>query len=558
MKKTVKMFLILLIVIMALSTVLAGCGSKKAENTGEMSAKPGDDKASTEPVKKSDMTLTVYDRGTIPAEEGTVEDNRWTKWISETGPVNAKFVAIPRWESMQKMNTLFASGAAPELILEFDPAIKQQWFTQKQLQPIDEMIEKYSTDYKKLLETYPQIKKLAVKSDGKMYEFGRVQNLRTNHFLYIRADWLKKLNLEAPKTIDELYTVAKAFAEQDPDGNSKKDTYGMSLSFVSGLVLASAFQNVSWVVENGELVRDWDRATAMTTFMKKLYDEGIVDKDFVTDKNGAKAQQDFITGKLGIYGANAGGEALGFALYDSFKKNVPAGEIIPIALPKTEFGQFSPVLNPPIQLTAVVNVGAKNTEGIMKYVDFMSTEATMKTLKYGLDGTHSKAGANGCYAPIDAEKFKQEVSYTGDLAMLTNPALEGKCALYSSQLNADKPLEAEFLNIIKLADEAYLSPERPVATFTEYMPQLPEELQLISKNGEKSGANGTLAPGNVLADNWVKAVISGAAYTPEQAMTDSKAAWDKIGGKKLEEFYKSWYAENKDKAFMQKDLYTFK
>lgn len=40
--------------------------------------------------------------------------------------------------------------------------------------------------------------------------------------MFIREDWLKKLGLEEPKTMDELVTVMDAFTNQDPDGNGKK------------------------------------------------------------------------------------------------------------------------------------------------------------------------------------------------------------------------------------------------------------------------------------------------------------------------------------------------
>lgn len=37
--------------------------------------------------------------------------------------------------------------------------------------------------------------------------------------MFIRQDWLDNLNLEIPTTMEELKAVAKAFTEQDPDGN---------------------------------------------------------------------------------------------------------------------------------------------------------------------------------------------------------------------------------------------------------------------------------------------------------------------------------------------------
>jgi len=40
---------------------------------------------------------------------------------------------------------------------------------------------------------------------------------------HINTEWLKKLNLEVPTTVDELYDVLVAFRDQDPNGNGKKD-----------------------------------------------------------------------------------------------------------------------------------------------------------------------------------------------------------------------------------------------------------------------------------------------------------------------------------------------
>lgn len=49
------------------------------------------------------------------------------------------------------------------------------------------------------------------------------------NLLFVRSDWLKKLGLKAPTTWAEMVTVAKAFTTQDPDGNGKNDTYGLTI-----------------------------------------------------------------------------------------------------------------------------------------------------------------------------------------------------------------------------------------------------------------------------------------------------------------------------------------
>ncbi|MNP78458.1 hypothetical protein D3C76_1760790 [compost metagenome] len=60
-----------------------------------------------------------------------------------------------------------------------------------------------------------------------------------------------------------------------------------------------------------------------------------------------------------------------------------------------------------------------------------------------------------------------------------------------------------------------------------------------------------------IKDNWLKAIVSGKTFTAQQALDTSKKIWDAAGGTKVDEFYAKWYTENKDKAFMLKDLYEF-
>lgn len=63
----------------------------------------------------------VYDRGLIPASEGTYDNNRWTKWIQENAPLEeVKFIVVPRTEAVQKMNMLFAAGEGPDVVANYE------------------------------------------------------------------------------------------------------------------------------------------------------------------------------------------------------------------------------------------------------------------------------------------------------------------------------------------------------------------------------------------------------------------------------------------------------
>src|SRR4030042_2784638 len=76
--------------------------------------------------------------------------------------------------------------------------------------------------------------------DGKMYGLPDPGQIPPTDGLVIRKDWLDKLGLAMPKTMDELIEVARKFTNDDPDGNGKNDTYGFG-----------AYPDMAGVPENG-------------------------------------------------------------------------------------------------------------------------------------------------------------------------------------------------------------------------------------------------------------------------------------------------------------------
>lgn len=523
-----------------LAIAVTGCGGNNAATQGTDQGEGSG--------KRGSITVSLYDRGSVPAEEGTMSDNRWTKWVNENGPVNVKYVTVPRFESLQKFNVLFASKSAPDLIFEFDTAYQGQLYNQKQLLPLDDLIENSSKEYKAMLEKYPALRKAGTMADGKLYTVGRPVQFGPQHYLFIRNDWLKKLNLEVPTTPEELLKVAKAFTEQDPDGNGKADTYGTGLSFVAGIILNNMFgtgftlfgeDQYPWVLENDQVVHDWDRIKAAVSFQKELYAAGVADKDFVTDKNGEKQKQDWISGKLGIYGGNGAD----VSTYETLKKNSPEAEVIPIALPTTEFGQFSPTLTSPIQMTGMVNAAAKDPESVMKMIDFMVTDTYTTTIQNGIEGVHYKKTADGRAEVIDPEKNKKELEYNRDMGMLT--PLIGKNYGLKNKVNPT-PAEQDFIEIYKMAEKLYMNPDRPIVGITQkaFLPLLPQELTQINTNANKT-----------ILDRAMQAIVSSDPASVDQFIEEAKGVWEKAGGTKVDEFYASWYQEHKADAIMLKDIY---
>jgi putative aldouronate transport system substrate-binding protein len=543
-----------LAMVVSSSALLTACTAGK-EAAKPAATTPGSGAAATASAKqagpKPKITVSIYDRNAVPEGEGTITNNRWTKWINENAPVQVEFIPVPRSGSIEKFNVLFASGGAPDLIMEFSNPYMKDLASKGQIIPLEDAISKYSTNYKKLFQENQNIQKLT-KFNGKTYFFGRTIPFTSNHFLMIRKDWLDKLKLPMPATTEDYLKVAKAFTDQDPDGNGKKDTLGTTfwdIDYFFQLGQASdelmpMSSITSYHLLNDQYTRTWDRPKADLAFKKSLYDAGAVDKDIFADKTGAKAQQDWVNGKLGIWGSGGLEGASIFTTYETFKKNNPSAEVAILPLPKSEFGQFSPAANPNMQFVAGINATAKNVEAVVKYVDWLMTPDVQKTLMFGMEGEHYKVGSDGCPKPIDPEKNKKELSWNGDFQMMTQTGTMGKCVEYANQLDPNKPLDKEYLNLISQARAAYITPYRPNTTEAILPVSLPDDMTVI-KNTLKT----------TLTNTYTKAIVSGASYSVDQAMKDAQDTWEKGGGKGVDEFLKKAYTYNKNDVIFTKDYY---
>lgn len=518
------------VMVLVLTVGIVGCGSSKED--GQSAGKPV-------------ITVSNYDRGNIPAAEGTVEENRWTKWINENSPVAAKFVPVLRSESTQKLNVMFASGSAPDIVNDYDTGFRDSLYQQKQLLPLDDYLQ-YAPEYEKLLEAYPQLRNVGTKSDGKLYEIGKINEPHLQSVAFIRVDWLKKLNLEMPTTTEELYTVLKAFVEQDPDGNGQKDTYGTNISYTSGGMVDSMFGSNGWLLEGDQIVRSWDNTLEALKFKKRLFEEGLIDRDYLADKNGSKAKQDYLNGKVGVFLPPQINNWFESTVTDikTIRRVMPDAEIAPLQQPRSPMGLFTHHVTNPLQMTTVLNAGTKDPKAAMEYLNFMMQPETALILRKGLEGEHWNKGEGDAPVVIDPDKNVKEVDWAADYTMFyslpQNPHLTSVAAF-----NLEDPDQKAGLDMMNTADQFLLDSEAqyPALTHYEHMPVLPSDLVVINTNVNKE-----------LSDIYVKGIIGGPSYTAEQAVTDAKAAWERSGGKQIEEYMNSWYQENKETAFLGADV----
>jgi putative aldouronate transport system substrate-binding protein len=147
------------------------------------------------------------------------------------------------------------------------------------------------------------------KVNGKTYGVYRIRPLLRSGIV-IRKDWLAKLGLKEPQTVDDLYAIAKAFTERDPDGDGKKDTYGLIIPKWPGNYASASPYDVietwfgapnGWGERDGKLVPGFDTPEFLKAneWLRKWVQEGLVNPDFAT-LDSANWNDPFVQGKGGM------------------------------------------------------------------------------------------------------------------------------------------------------------------------------------------------------------------------------------------------------------------
>ena len=478
-----------------------------------------------------ELSISVYDTGQIPAKEGSFESNHWTKWIEEQSGIKVNWVPIPRASYKQKYATLISAGQMPDLITEFDADFVSSLVDQKVVQPVAPYIEEYSTEYKDYLEKHSELKPYLT-FNGEMYAMAAERSVDQiiNHGLWIRQDWLDKLNLTAPTTDEELVQVAKAFQAQDPDGNGAADTLGLSIINWHEIMPALYFAGNTWYLEeDGALkfghVRDgYGDSLAL---LKRLYDEGLIDPEFITDKSSQNQKQLWATGKTGIltYSWNE-------TLNKELLANDPSANPVPLEPVSTKYGKnglYQEVL--PYKYI-VMNKDAKNPKAAIEFVDWMLSDG-WKTLKFGVEGENFKyvTDQDGVQVPqiLDAKKNASELDWGTSTYLF---AADWQVKKDWIPLMAAQDDQSQLL-AKKRAESFEVASRNTYRRDIPYNPPVPELATLLSEFGPKRDEVRT------------QVIVGGPEFSVEWGMQKIREEWDRLGGAEVNRLVNEWYQANK-------------
>jgi putative aldouronate transport system substrate-binding protein len=303
-------------------------------------------------------------------------------------------------EITQNFNLMIASGNLPDVIeTSWKSALKgpDAAIEDGIIIRLNEIIDLYAPNFKKYLKENPVVDRQIRTDTGAIYSFPFIrghETLMTFHGPTFRNDWLKKLNLQVPTTIDEWETVLRAFRDKDPNGNGKKDEIPFYLNYrfvrdplfvnlVGAWGIGGAFYHVNNKVKFGPIEPQFKD---MLIKLNQWYKEGLIDRDFAT------MDQKIIDAKvtnhlLGSLFMNTGG---GIGKYAGLMASDPTFSLVGVPNPTMKKGEVPALSQADFAFTgnnmAAITTKAKNPEQIVKWLDFAYSEQGHMLFNFGVEG----------------------------------------------------------------------------------------------------------------------------------------------------------------------------
>ncbi len=193
---------------------------------------------------------------------------------------------------IQDLQLRIVSGDMPDIFLPWN-GIEYDLASQGAIADLTDYLPKYAPH---IWESVPRDVWDIVRAnspDGRIYYIPQVWDNMANMGM-IRQDWLDRVGLDVPTTIEEFETVLRAFKEQDANGNGDpNDEIPLSgrealrwwdhLWAPFGVALIEGYPE--WDMYNGELTYSavTPNMKAAVTWIKHLYDEGLIDPEIMVN-----------------------------------------------------------------------------------------------------------------------------------------------------------------------------------------------------------------------------------------------------------------------------------
>lgn len=382
-------------------------------------------------VKTRQITVEVYDRANDGGSKP--EDNYYTNYIKEgmlrDHNVEVTFVPVPRWTEVEQLNNLLAAGNAPDVCVTYDYPTIQTYADMGGVTDVGTLVEDNKTLLPNLWDLLGETNIYWDKSPdtGSIWalEAKLLVNNRINTF--VREDWLKKLNIAEPKTMEEFEAMLVAFKDNASTllGADADKMVPFSLSYDVGWraddVITSYIPDA--LTDKDIYVNGFDDRKLLLSGTKegirtlnKWYNDGLIWKDFALYPAGDTTEDNMMkAGYVGAFIHNwdypyRNGE-------DSIQSNLkrlagPDAGYIAVNSFTNDAGLYKKYLAGPIDRKIFLPSTNDEPVASLMYLDWISQPENRQFLQIGDEGTTHETQADGSVKMIavTGEKIMNSVN----------------------------------------------------------------------------------------------------------------------------------------------------
>lgn len=361
-------------------------------------------------------------------------DTAWVQEIEKRLNIKLTIKGVPEADYTTAVNALLTSGDYPDL-LYYDwnqySGGAQAGIEDGVIVPVGQIPEykEKVPNWFNVVEGNANVRRAVALDDGSVVTFCHWEpNMaRSAYWGYaIRKDWLDRLGLEVPTTVDEMYNVLKAFKEQDANGNgdpndeipfSSCNWWGTAHPGLDTLAAAWSLK-INFLYSNPQEPGKVTFATAYNdganfkdyvTTMAKWYAEGLIDAEYASqthDSMDAKINQDKV-GSFFCFPDNVAGyeASIGQTLTDAGYAD-PAGVMVYGLVPlkgidgvaytydyDNAMVSYAGNNQPTVITTAAVKNG--HIDKCLELLNFMYSEEGSEIINWGVEGVSYTKDENG-------------------------------------------------------------------------------------------------------------------------------------------------------------------
>jgi len=391
-----------LAVVLMLSLLMTGCGSSTGTTESTTAQSQTQASQTTEAAKaEPDEIRIFYGTAGVKIPEGVkLDDNPFINKIAELANVKFTEVTVPEYTDFQtKFNLMISSGDVPDFVHCWFPNDVNSHGAAGAFVELSDIISnspvlsKMYTKQMIELSKDDQEKIYALRSLGSQDPMSNV----------VRMDLIKEINNgEIPTTPDGWYDVFKKQKEKYPDSvpySSAGGVWPLEIFFRAYGVDVNA-NGVNWQYTGGKIISGFEASMCKdaVVFHKKLYDEGLLDKTFVTNKI-----QDFLDRKANKKLIIAPNGLLSVIAYIKYyvTNNVEGAIIVPGAQPKVDdprvadsnvYSPLSPVAAGATAHCAAISASTKNKEAVVRLIEVLLSDEVRVLSSWGREGIEYTVG----------------------------------------------------------------------------------------------------------------------------------------------------------------------